>query len=147
MIVRWNPWNEMSRLQREMNDLFDSRRRGEEDGAAIEAAWQPEVDVYEDPERFILSADLPGMSPDGVQVNVENNRLFLRGERILPFESTKENYHRIERSYGKFGRTFTLPDSVDGDKIQAEYKNGILNVTIPKRPEEQPRTISVKVTE
>ncbi len=143
MLVRWNPFNEMTRLQRDMNDLFYNRLRGESD-AEIHAGWRPEVDVFEDAERFVLSAELPGLNQDEVDIQVEDQALTLSGERKMEFEEKKESYHRIERTYGKFSRTFSLPETVDAEKILAEYRQGVLRVTIPKKPQVLPKKISIK---
>jgi HSP20 family protein len=145
MIVRWSPFQELNRLQRDMNALFESRTSDDE--TTNVADWRPAVDVYEDHERFVLSAELPGVDPGTVDLRVEEGRLTLRGERKLDNEQRKENYHRIERYYGTFARTFSLPTSVDGSKISAEYKHGLLRVSIPKKPEVMPKQISVKITE
>ena len=147
MLVRWNPWNEVGRLQRDMNDLFYNRLNGPEGDTELSGGWRPEVDIFEDPERFLLSAELPGLEPDDVDIKVEDHTLTLSGERKLEFEDRKESYHRIERTYGKFSRTFSLPESVDAEKILAEYKNGLLKVSIPKKPQVLPKKISIKVHE
>ena len=148
MIVRWNPFNEMNRLQREMNALFDNRASGNADeDSPTTCDWRPAVDIYEDNERFVLWAELAGIDPARVDLTVEDNRLSLRGERKLENVEKKENYHHIERSYGTFARTFTLPNTVDGNKITADYKHGLLTVSIPKKPEVQPKQISVKINE
>lgn len=145
MIVRWNPFQELNRLQREMNGLFENRQYGEDEPNT--ADWRPSVDIYEDTERFVLMAELPGIDPSKVDLKVEENRLMLRGERKLENEEKRDYYHRIERSYGTFARTFSLPTTVEGTKISAEYKNGVLRVSIPKKPEVMPKQISVKITE
>ena len=145
MIDRWNPWQESNGLQRVMNTLFESRMQGEEDAAPV-CDWRPPVDVYEDQERYLVTAELPGVDPSKVDLKVEDNRLMLRGERTLERQDKKDNYHRIERCYGTFARTFTLPTTVDAAKIAAEYKNGELHVSIPKKPEVMPKQISVKIS-
>jgi HSP20 family protein len=148
MIVRWSPFHELNRLQREMNSLFENRLYGQEDDTSPTTAdWRPSVDIYEDHERFLLMAELPGIDPGRVDLKVEENRLMLRGERKLENEEKRDNYHRVERLYGTFARTFSLPTTVDGAKIVAEYKNGVLRVSIPKKPEVMPKQISVKITE
>lgn len=146
MIIRWNPYHEINRLQREMNALFESRMPNDQEEAPS-CDWRPLVDIYEDHERFLVTAELPGIDPSKVDVKVEENRLSIRGERRLEREDKKDNYHRVERYYGTFARMFTLPTSVDATKIVAEYKHGLLNVSIPKKPEVMPKQINVKVTE
>jgi HSP20 family protein len=146
MIIRWNPYQELNRLQREMNALFESGvGRPDEDSPHVD--WRPAVDIYEDRERYLLTAELPGIDPTKVDLRVEENRITVRGERKLEREDQKQNYHRLEREYGTFARTFTLPTTVDATKIAAEYKHGLLQVSIPKKPEVMPKQISVKVTE
>ena len=145
MRYRWNPWEE---LQREMNSLFENHalhRQPEQESK--EWNWRPLVDIYEDVESYLLVAEVPGIDPAKVDLKVEDNRLTINGAREIEFPERKENYHRIERQYGTFARTFSLPASVLTDKIDAEYKNGLLKVRIPKRPEVQPKQISVRVTE
>jgi HSP20 family protein len=148
MLVRWNPWNEMTRLQRDMNDLFYNRL-GEDQQVETDtfAGWRPEVDVFEDAERFVLSAELPGIGKEDVDIRVEDHALTLSGERKMEFEERKENYHRIERTYGKFSRTFSLPETVEADKILAEYKQGVLRVTIPKKVQVLPKKIEIRLTD
>lgn len=149
MIVRWTPWQDLNRLQREMNTLFENRAAATTNAPneAPMCDWLPAVDVYEDTERYVVTAELPGFDPKQVDVKVEDNRLTLRGERKLEREEKKENYHRVERAYGTFTRTFTLPTTVDVTKITAEYKHGLLHVSIPKKPEVTPKQVTVKVTE
>lgn len=141
----WNPWQDVRQLQREMNDLFE--RRGGREESALERGWAPAVDIYEDPEGFLLTAELPGLDPAKVELTVEDNNLTLRGTRELEYPDSRENYHRLEREYGAFARTFSLPATVDASGIDAEFKQGLLRVRIPKRGEVQPKQISVKVSE
>jgi len=145
-ITRWEPFREMARMQDELNRLFDDRlwrRRGQEE--ELGAGFLPPVDVYEDQESLVLTTELPGIEPKAVDVRVEDGVLTLRGERKMEKEDKKENYLRVERSYGSFTRSFTLPSTVDPDKVKAEFKNGLLRIAIPKREESKPRTIKVNV--
>lgn len=131
-------------LQREMNRLFSSiAPLGEQELA--EMAWSPEVDVYEDDKAIRVQADIPGVEPKDVDVNIEGGRLTVHGERKLEKEDKKENYRRVERSYGSFTRSFTLPDYADTEKVDASFKNGVLDITIPKRPEEAKKSRKVEV--
>lgn len=107
--------------------------------------WVPAVDIFEKDGNLILRAELPGMNEKDIDVKLEGNILTLKGERKLDSEEKKHNYHRVESFYGAFTRSFTLPDTVDTDKIKADYKNGILTVSIPQRPEVRPREIPVSV--
>jgi HSP20 family protein len=149
-IVRWEPFRDMVTIQDRMNRIFDDAFRanrgvgGEEDYAL--AAWAPAVDIYEQEGNLVLKAELPGVDPKDVDVRVENNVLTLQGERKFDNEVKKENYHRVERAYGAFGRSFTLPTVVDTEKIKAEYKDGVLRVTLPKREEAKAKQISISVT-
>ena len=142
MRYRWNPWQD---LQREMNSVFENHLRQREDGG--EWGWRPPVDIYESPEYYLVVAELPGVDPSKVDLRVEDNRLTLHGNRTMEFADTKENYHRLERQYGAFSRTFSLPATVQSEQIAAEFKHGLLRVRIPKRPEVQPKQINVKITE
>lgn len=138
----WNPFQELERVQREVNRLFDSEVRGR---AESDAQWAPRVDIYEDPERFLCKAELPGMKPEQVNISIENNLLTISGERKFEHEEKKNNYHRIERLYGSFRRSFQLPNTIDATKVSAEMKDGILAVSLPKRVEVQPKQIKIEV--
>ncbi len=107
--------------------------------------WRPVVDVVEKDGNLILRAELPGVDQKDIELKLEGNVLTLKGERKLEHEENRDNYRRIESSYGAFARSFTLPESVERDKIRADYKNGVLTVTIPQKPESKPREIAVKV--
>ncbi len=147
-IVRWEPFRDLMGVQERMNRLFDEafrgvQRPGEED--SLGGSWAPLVDVYEHEGSLVLKAELPGIEPKDVDIRVENNVLTLRGERRLDTEIKRENCHRIERAYGAFSRSFTLPNLVDTEKIQAEYKDGVLRVTLPTREEAKPKQITIAV--
>ncbi len=107
-------------------------------------SWVPAVDVYEDKERFTFKFDMPEVRKEDVSVRVENNILTVEGSRKLEFETKKENYHRVERTHGRFARSFSLPSTLETEKIDAEMKNGVLRVTLNKKPEAQPRTITIR---
>jgi HSP20 family protein len=150
-IVRFDPFRDMLTLQDRMNRLFDesfraiSKSGGEEDWTL--GSWSPAVDIYEQNGNIVLKAELPGVEPKDVDVRVENNVLTLRGERKLDNEVKRENYHRIERAYGSFSRSFTLPSVVDTEKIKAEYRDGVLRMTLPKRDEAKPKQITINVAQ
>jgi HSP20 family protein len=135
-----------------MNRLFDESFRGHtgtgghEDDWALGGSWAPTVDIYEHDNTIVLKAEIPGVDPKDVDIRVENNTLTLRGERKVDQEVKHDNYHRVERAYGQFSRSFTLPNTVDTEKIQAEYKDGVLKVALPKREEAKPKRIQVDVT-
>ena len=142
IMTRWEPFRDLMRLQDEVGRLFDERayRSGESVG------WTPAVDIYEDEEGVTLRFELAGVDPKDVDVRFENGVLTLKGERKLEKEEKRENYHRIERSYGTFTRSFTLPGTVDAEKIRAESKDGVLTIALPKKAEAKPRSIQVKVS-
>ena len=141
MMTRWEPFRDIARLQDEMSRLFEDRRFG----AGESVGWTPACDIYEDEEGVALRFELAGIDPKDVDVRFENGVLTVRGERKLEREDKRENYHRIERSYGTFTRSFSLPGTVDADKVKAETKNGVLTITLPKKAEAKPRAIQVKV--
>ena len=151
-IVRWEPFRDLVSLQDRMNRLFDESFRsrgagaGQEDDWALGGSWAPAVDIYEHDGNIVLKAEIPGIDPKEVDIRVENNVLTLRGERKIDQEIKRDNYHRVERAYGAFSRSFTLPNVVDTDKIKAEYRDGVLRVTLPKREEAKPKQIQVNVT-
>jgi HSP20 family protein len=141
-MTRWEPFRDLFRLQDEMSRMFDDRvvRNGESVG------WTPACDIFEDDEGVTLRFDLAGVEPKDVDIRFENGVLTLRGERKLDKEDKRDNYHRIERSFGTFTRSFSLPGTVDAEKIRAESKNGVLAVFLPKRSEAKPRSIQVNVS-
>lgn len=142
MMTRWEPFREMARLQDEVSRLFEDRlyRAGESVG------WTPACDIYEDDEAVTLRFDLAGIDTKDVDVRFENGVLTLKGERKLEKGDQRENYHRVELAYGTFTRSFSLPGTVDAEKIRAEARNGILTIVLPKRAEAKPRSIQVKIS-
>jgi HSP20 family protein len=138
MLTRFDPFAEMSRLQ---DQLF---RLNPQPSASTEFAFRPTVDIFEDEASIQLKADLAGVKPEDVHIEVENNVLTVRGERKLEHEEKKKGYHRVERAYGSFSRSFALPDTVDSERIDAAFKDGVLNLTIAKRPAAQKKQIKVK---
>ena len=143
-IIRWDPFRDMVTLRERMNKLFEdmAASRGEEKDLAT-SSWAPAVDIYETESEVVLTAEIPGIEEKDVEIKVEDNTLTLRGERKFEKETKEENYHRIERAYGSFFRSFTLPNYVDQDKIEAEHENGILKVRMPKRAELKPRKVKI----
>jgi len=147
-IVRWEPFRDLVSIQDRMNRIFDEAfrvRTGGEEDWALGGNWAPAVDIYEHEGNIVLKAELPGIDPKDVDVRVENNVLTLRGERKVDSEVKREQYHRVERAYGSFTRSFTLPNVVDTEKIKAEYSDGVLRVTLPQREEVKPKQISISV--
>jgi len=146
-IVRWEPFRDVFSTQDRFNRLFNqtlSQMFGEENGKL--GTWSPAVDVFETDQNLVVKAELPGIDPKDVEIRVENNTLFLQGQRKFENEVKEENYHRIERSYGSFTRTFALPGSIDAEKVSADYKSGVLTLTLPKREEAKPKTIKINVS-
>jgi HSP20 family protein len=133
-----------------MNRMFDEVFRGvnrpADEDWALGGTWAPPVDIFEHDGNIVLKAELPGVDPKDVDVRLENNVLTLKGERKFDSEVKREHYHRVERAYGAFSRSFTLPNVVDTDKIKAEYKDGVLRVTLPQRDEAKPKQISIQVS-
>jgi len=146
-IVRYDPFRDLRTLQEEVNRLFSTNlTRAFGDEGIGRGAWAPSVDIYENKDQIVLEAELPGMNQEDFDLSIENNIITLRGER--KFEKTEEtdNYHRVERSYGAFTRSFTLPQSVSAEGATAEYNNGVLRVALPKREETKARRIEVSGT-
>ena len=144
-IVRYNPFRELRAMQEQMNRLLDlawNREPGEE---LREGIWQPPVDIFEDAVSLIIKAELPGVDQKDIDVRIEDNTLIIRGERRQDEEIKKENYHRIERYYGSFQRSFSLPPAIAQDKVQASCDRGVLTITLPKKEETTPKQITVEV--
>ncbi len=143
-ITRYDPFRDLRSLQEEVNRLFSTnltRSFGEE--GIGRGAWNPSVDIYENKDQIVLEAELPGMNRDDFELTVENNVITLRGERQFEKKDETDNYHRVERSYGSFTRSFTLPQTVSTEGAAAEYRNGVLRVTLPKREETKARRIEI----
>ena len=143
-IARWEPFRGVTALQDQINRLFHDAfdRTGEQSNLS---AWAPAVDIYESEQELVVKADLPDIDPKGLDIRVENNLLTIRGERKFEKKVSEENYLRVERSFGSFARSFTLANTVDTDAIKAEYQNGVLTLSIPKREEAKPKQIKVNV--
>ena len=143
---RWDPFQELSSIQNELNRLF-GWTFGVEGGDEIRAAaWVPPVDVAETQDRFVISAELPGLRPEDVDISVENSILRIQGERSFYDEQKEGDFHRIERRFGSFARSITLPSTADLENIQASFDAGVLTIEVPKREEAKPRRIEVKAT-
>lgn len=143
-ITRWEPLREFSTLQERMNRLFQ-QTYGTNDETLGTSSFAPAVDVYEDEHNFTLKIEVPGIDEKDLNVHVENNVLTVHGERKFENEEKEENYRRIERQYGSFTRTFTLPNTVDSEKVSANYDKGVLKVQIAKKAEAKPKQIKVSV--
>ena len=144
-IIKVDPLREFAVMNDRLNRLFGNVYLRDED-TGFRGTWVPSVDIYEtDKHDLVLRAELPGMSREDIEVTVENGIVVIKGEKKFDAEVKEENYRRIERSYGTFHRSFTLPNTVDAAKVAAEYKNGVLTITLPFKEEAKPRTVNVEV--
>jgi HSP20 family protein len=143
-ITRWDTYQGFSNLQEQVSRLFEGTfpRRSDNSGST---SWAPAVDIYETENELVVKADLPDVSEKDLDVRVENNMLTIRGERKFEKKVEQESYLRVERTYGTFSRSFRLPDTVNSEAIKADYKNGALTVTLPKRAESRPKQVKVNV--
>jgi HSP20 family protein len=145
-MMRFDPFRDLAILQDRMNRLFnDTYGSRREEDLMSRGTWTPPVDIYEVEGGLVIKAELPGLQREDIDVNIENNTLTIRGERKLDNAIKQESFHRVERAYGSFSRSFSLPNTVDPAKVGAEFKNGVLAVTLPVREEAKPRTISIDV--
>ena len=135
-VVRYEPWGLLNRLRRELDQTFEDTAR--------DAAWTPAVDIHEEAKQFVVRADLPGVTAKDIEITAEKGVLALRGSRNFEQKSDDGHYSRIERVSGKFVRTFTLPENVATDQINAKFKDGVLELTIPKIAKPEPRRIEVQ---
>jgi HSP20 family protein len=145
-VVKWDPFRDLLSIQDRMNRLFEqtmSRSRSEEGIAS--STWTPAVDIYETPEAIVMQADLPGLRREDIDIQIQDNTLTLRGERRFAKDAQEENYLRIERAYGAFQRSFTLPATVHPEKVRAVFRDGILELTLPKAEETKPKKIAIEV--
>jgi HSP20 family protein len=146
-MVRFDPFREMAQMQDRINRIFgDAYTRRHDDDLTQRGEWFPAVDIYENAnQEIVLKAELPGLVREDIDVRVENNTLTLRGERKRDTEVKQEQFHRVERSYGSFSRSFSLPSRIDMEKVRAEFKDGVLAITLPVKAEAKPRQIEVAV--
>lgn len=142
-MVRYDPWSMLDQFRRELDRMYESDS-SEGGRVASTSDWVPAVDIKEDAECFVITADIPGVDPKDIELHAENGMLTIKGERDVEKKEEREGYKRIERSHGSFFRRFTLPDTADTDKIAAKGKNGVLEIRIPKQEKLQPRKISVE---
>jgi len=144
-IVRWEPLRELNSLQSEMNRLFntvfDTPSNGS--GGNVLRRWMPAMDLVESGDHFVLRADLPGMSEDDVNIEFEDGTLTVSGERKAEHESKNEGYYRVERAFGAFSRSLTLPQGIDPEAVTANFENGVLEIRVPKPEERKPRRIEI----
>src|SRR5436305_8228293 len=146
VLTRWEPFREFATLQDRMNRLFrDSYNDAGQDESLTTSRFAPAVDVYEDEHQVTLKIEVPGIEEKDIDVRVENNTLTVQGERKIEKEEKEENFRRVERHYGSFTRSFTLPSSVDPAQVSAHYDKGVLNINLAKKPEAKPKQIKVNV--
>ena len=146
VLTRWDPFRELNALQNRMNRLFEEQYGGGREESLTAGAFVPPVDIYEDEHSIQLKLEVPGIDEKDLDIKVENNTLTVSGERKFEKEEKEENFHRVERRYGSFTRSFTLPNTVSTDDIQADYENGMLKIRLNKRAEAKPKQIKVNVT-
>ena len=147
MITRWDPFRDVNNFSNTLNRLFQSNldvNRGS-DELLTSGTFVPAVDIYENEHNITLKLEVPGVNQNDIDIRMENNTLTVRGERKFETEEKEENFHRIERRYGSFSRSFTLPNSVDPENVKADYKDGVLNIELAKRAEAKPKQIKVSV--
>lgn len=148
-LVRYEPWNLLDRLQKEFSlrsnlDPYAWEAVSDDSSDVVTSHWRPAVDIKEEENRFVIYADLPGVDPKDIEITMEQGVLTLRGERSEETKEEREGYKRVERVSGSFYRRFSLPDTADAERIEAEGKNGVLEITLPKHEKVQPRKITVK---
>ena len=143
-VVRWDPFRDLSLIQDRMNRLFEDAGRGwRTDEPTATTTWSPAVDIFETEGEIVVKAELPGMDRKDLTLNLEKNVLTLKGERRFEKETKDDNYHRIERSYGTFSQAFSIPTTVDEEKIRANYKDDVLKIVLPKKEQSKPKQIQI----
>ena len=149
-LVRWDPFRELEDMHNRLERLFGQAPARRGDGGKEEtmtvAEWAPLVDIAEDDKEYVITAELPEIKKEGVKVTVEGGVLTISGERKFEKEEKGKKYHRIERAYGSFVRSFTVPDDADGSKVSAEFKEGVLRVHMPKSEKARPKSVEIKVS-
>jgi HSP20 family protein len=147
-LVRWDPFREFAQIQDRLNRVFTdaSGRSGKDEGFLTSGAWVPPVDIYQNGDHeLVLNAELPAMTREEIDVTVDDGTLTIKGEKRFPDGPKEDQFHRVERRYGAFSRSFSLPQTVDPNKVSAEYKNGVLTVRLGVREEAKPRSIKVDI--
>jgi HSP20 family protein len=146
-LIRWTPIRGMTGFQDEMNRLFNEFFASTPDrGETGVFPWNPLVDIAETKDDIVVKAEIPGMKKDDIKIVIQDNILTLKGERQEEKQEKDKRYHRVERSYGSFERSFSLPVSVKVDKVKADYKDGVLTITLPKAEEAKPKEVSVNIS-
>src|SRR5579862_4805481 len=145
VVTRWDPFRDLNALQHRMNRLFEEQYGGGREESLTAGAFVPPVDIYEDEHSIQLKLEVPGVDEKDLDIRVENNTLTVSGERKFEKEEKEENFHRVERRYGSFTRSFTLPNTVDAEKVSADYTNGVLTLQLAKKAEAKPKQIKVNI--
>lgn len=145
---RWNPFKELEEMEKRLSSIFGRAPvpgSGANQQAITVAEWSPLVDIMEDDKEYVIKAEIPEMKKEDIKLNVHDDVLTISGERKYEKEEQNKKYHRVERAYGSFMRSFTLPEDADGTRVMAEYKDGLLNVHLPKSEKAKPKSIEVKI--
>jgi HSP20 family protein len=145
MITRWDPFRDLAQLQDRVNRLFQETSTGGREESFPTSSFVPPVDIYETEQNIVLKLEVPGVEQKDLDIRIENNTITIRGERKFDKEVKEENFHRVERRYGSFQRSFGLPNTVNTENVSADYENGILKITLAKRAEAKPKQIKVNV--
>ena len=143
-VSRWDPFRDLMSIQNELNRLFGRTYGGTEERGTGGAAWLPPLDIYETKDRFVVNVELPGVDPESVDLSVEDSTLIVQGERTFYRDVPEEAFHRVERRYGPFARSLSLPPTADATAIEASFDRGVLTIEVPKAEEAKPKRITVK---
>ncbi|MDH5435509.1 MAG: Hsp20/alpha crystallin family protein [Gammaproteobacteria bacterium] len=143
-LIKYDPWNQLARMQNDLSQLFDTRLPSQNDDNVITSDWTPAVDIKEEADRFVLHADIPGVDPKNIDIQMEDSLLTIKGERDSEKKEERNGYKRVERAFGSFYRRFSLPESANPEKISARNKNGVLEITIPKQEKVHARKIEIE---
>ena len=147
-LVRWDPFRDLVSIQDELNRLFGRTFTGQEAmRPAASGQWMPAMDVFETEDRIVATLELPGIEPKEVEVAVEDSTLTVSGKREFTSETNEENYHRVERRYGSFARSISLPQTVDTEKVSARFDKGVLTIEVPKVERAKPKRIEIEAAE
>jgi HSP20 family protein len=147
MVERWDPFRDLMSIQNEINRLFGRTYGGSESGAGATGTWVPPLDVFESQDKYVVAVELPGIDPGDVEVSLEDSTMTIKGHREFFYKDAHdEAFRRIERRYGQFTRTLTLPSTADIEKVDASFDKGVLTIEVPKREEAKPKKITVKAS-
>jgi len=144
-VGRWDPFRDLMSIQNELNRLFGRTYAGSDSGTTA-GAWVPPLDIFETKDRYVVNVELAGVAPDSVELSVEDSTLTIKGERGFYLDVPEEAFHRVERRYGPFARSLTLPPTANADRIEASFDKGVLTIQVPKGEEAKPKKIAIKAT-